>query len=180
MGNRHHFLLRSDQVGRDSAQAAGKLRTSYDSSMVQLWLSKQSGFPYLALAENEEGWHEGGVCRQCIEPDPITALHVHARVNKVAEHEPVACGLQGSRRIALTTSKLVKVFNDILKEKALPLISGHCFRIGGTTTLLLKRVPPDIVKMLVRWTSDSFLRYWRSLEVIGPMYVEMLRPILFQ
>ncbi|KAG6887385.1 hypothetical protein C0995_015687 [Termitomyces sp. Mi166 len=39
-------------------------------------------------------------------------------------------------------------------------------------------VPPDIVKILGCWSSDAFLRYWCSLELIAPLYVKLLTPIL--
>jgi hypothetical protein len=51
-------------------------------------------------------------------------------------------------------------------------ITGHSFRIGGTTELLRRGVPPDVVKMAGRWSSDSFLRYWRKKEDILPQHVE--------
>ena len=39
-------------------------------------------------------------------------------------------------------------------------------------------VPQDIVKILGHWTLDSFLQYCRSLEIIAPMYVEMLSLVM--
>jgi hypothetical protein len=53
-----------------------------------------------------------------------------------------------------------------------PILTGHSFRIGGTTHLLLSGVPPDVVKTTGRWSSDAFLRYWRSTEQIASIYLE--------
>ncbi|KIJ30935.1 hypothetical protein M422DRAFT_186511, partial [Sphaerobolus stellatus SS14] len=58
----------------------------------------------------------------------------------------------------------------------LPRITGHSFRIGGTTELLVAGVPPDVVKALGRWSSDAFLVYWRSLSELAPLYVANLPP----
>jgi hypothetical protein len=52
--------------------------------------------------------------------------------------------------------------NSILAANGLGRITGHCFRIGGTTELLMVGVHPDAVKKLGRWKSDAFLRYWRK------------------
>ncbi|KIK93936.1 hypothetical protein PAXRUDRAFT_143952 [Paxillus rubicundulus Ve08.2h10] len=52
--------------------------------------------------------------------------------------------------------------------------TGHSFCIGGTTELLLAGVPPDVVKALGHWSSDTFLHYWCSLELLAPLHIENL------
>lgn len=118
------------------------------------------------------------LCRQQTSIDPIRALSNHLWVNAVAVKEPAAplcsyvCPWRG--RLALTRRRFLKRCNDIWVKRGLPVSTGHEFRIGGTTHLLLSGVPPDIVKVLGRWSSDSFLRYWRSLEIIACKYIEGL------
>ncbi len=51
---------------------------------------------------------------------------------------------------------------------------GHSFRIGGTTFFLIKGVNPDVVKALGRWSSDAFKKYWRNLEILGILHIELL------
>lgn len=80
--------------------------------------------------------------------------------------------------IGMTGRRMLRRLNEILANAKHTRITGHCFRIGGTTHLLLQGVPPDVVKLMGRWTSDAFLCYWRSLEIIAPMYVELLRPVM--
>ncbi|KAG2053677.1 hypothetical protein BDR06DRAFT_840679, partial [Suillus hirtellus] len=58
----------------------------------------------------------------------------------------------------LTKRKFLARCNPVWSQHG---TSGHSFRIGGTTELLLRGVPPHIVKVLGRWSSDAFLRYWR-------------------
>ncbi|KNZ82042.1 hypothetical protein J132_08388 [Termitomyces sp. J132] len=95
------------------------------------------------------------ITRQHGSLDPI-----HARMNEAHAGDAIAV-YKGPKntRIALVTRKLLKRINPILENASYPTISGHCFCIGGTTALLLDGVPPDIVKLLSRWSSDSFLRY---------------------
>ncbi|KAI9464639.1 hypothetical protein HD554DRAFT_2026301, partial [Boletus coccyginus] len=62
--------------------------------------------------------------------------------------------------------------NLIWFSSSLPSFSGHSFCIGGTTELLLSRVPPDVVKALGHWSSDAFLCYWCSLDLLAPIHSE--------
>lgn len=68
----------------------------------------------------------------------------------------------------LTKPEFMARCNTIWLAHGLPRSTGHSFRIGGTTHLLLCGIDPSIIKKAGRWTSDSFLRYWRNLEVILP------------
>jgi hypothetical protein len=61
--------------------------------------------------------------------------------------------------------------NDVWKSSNLPTLSGHCFRIGGATELLLRGVPPDMVATQGRWKSKAFLEYWRRIESILPIFI---------
>ena len=70
----------------------------------------------------------------------------------------------------LTKHRFMQRCNEIWQKAGYPRITGHSFRIGGTTELLLAGTPPDVVKKAGRWASDAFLRYWRSLEDIVHMH----------
>jgi hypothetical protein len=72
----------------------------------------------------------------------------------------------------------LKRCNNIWSRYGLPTFTGHCFRIGGTTILLLRGVSPYIVKRMGRWSSDAFLKYWRSLEILAPLHAELLAPYI--
>ncbi|EJD38969.1 hypothetical protein AURDEDRAFT_42283, partial [Auricularia subglabra TFB-10046 SS5] len=61
----------------------------------------------------------------------------------------------------LTKRAFLGRLNEIWSAAGMKTVSGHCFRIGGTTALLKLGVDTDIVKISGRWKSDSFLRYWR-------------------
>jgi len=70
----------------------------------------------------------------------------------------------------LTKVAFLSRCNQIWTASGYPRTTGHSFRIGGTTELLTSGVPPDVVKSMGRWSSDSFLRYWRDLETIAPLH----------
>jgi hypothetical protein len=63
-------------------------------------------------------------------------------------------------------SLLMNMCNEIWQKEGIQRITGHSFRIGGTTAYLMAGVDPDIVKKMGRWSSDAFLRYWRSVNGI--------------
>lgn len=109
--------------------------------------------------------------------DPIHAIHKHFIKNKLDNHHPIAAYRDNNNNIiTLTRSKFVRRINEILKaaKKGHPRISGHCFRIGGTTFYLVSGVPPDMVKKFGRWRSQAFLEYWRCLDYLGAIHIDML------
>jgi hypothetical protein len=66
----------------------------------------------------------------------------------------------------LTKARFLEQCNRIWKACSLPPLSGHCFRIGGTTHWLLQGTPMEIVAAIGGWTSLAFLLYWRRIEAI--------------
>ena len=111
------------------------------------------------------------LCRQHFNVDPLAALSAHLSINSPPNDLPLFSFAYGNQFRALSRSKFLARCNAVWGPLGFPTISGHCFRIGGTTELLVRGVPPDIVKSLGRWTSDSFLRYWRSLEDIATRHI---------
>ena len=61
--------------------------------------------------------------------------------------------------------------NEVWLGKGLSMLSGHIFRIGGTTHLLLLGVDHFIVMAQGCWRSSAFLDYWRLCEEIIPTFV---------
>jgi hypothetical protein len=109
--------------------------------------------------------------------DPIHALHKHYIKNKLRIDHPIAAYRDNHGNITtLTRSKFIQRINEILKakNKRYSRISGHCFRIGGTTFYLVSGVPPDMVKKFGRWRSQAFLEYWRCLDYLGAIHIDML------
>src|SRR5882672_1379735 len=61
--------------------------------------------------------------------------------------------------------------SEVWATRGLSALSGHSFRIGGTTHLLLLGVDPFIVMAQARWRSMAFLEYWRLCEEIIPSFI---------
>jgi hypothetical protein len=56
--------------------------------------------------------------------------------------------------------------NAVWSKHGIPHITGHSFRISGTTALLHNSIDPEEVKQMGRWSLNAFHRYWRNLEEI--------------
>lgn len=124
-------------------------------------------------ARGDDVW----IPRQEAPLDPIHAIHKHFIWNRLNINHPIAAYRDSHDNIiTLTRSTFVRRVNRILRatNKGYPRITGHCFRIGGTTFYLVLGVPPDMVKKFGRWRSQAFLEYWHCLDYLGAMHIEML------
>lgn len=107
--------------------------------------------------------------------NPITLLKNHFRVNKIHSNHLLFSFLSTNGPSILTKKAFLKRCNSIWSVLGYPRTTGHCFRIGGTTELLTAGVAPDIVRVTGRWSSESFFRYWRSLDDIAPRHIRNVR-----
>lgn len=103
--------------------------------------------------------------------NPITLLKNHIRVNNVLSDQFLFSFSSPNGYSTLSKKAFLRRCNSVWSAFGYPRTTGHCFRIGGTTELLLAGTPPDIVKATGRWSSESFLRYWRSLDDIAPRHI---------
>ena len=106
--------------------------------------------------------------------DPISLLRRHFQLNDMPEDAHIFSYTSTDHFVPLTKPIFLQRCNEIWRTLGYPRTTGHCFRIGGTTELLIAGTPPDIVKATGRWSSDSFLRYWRSLDDIAPQHIRHL------
>jgi hypothetical protein len=109
--------------------------------------------------------------------NPISLLKNHIRVNSVLDDQFLFSFTSDHGSSILSKTLFLQRCNAIWSVLGYPRTTGHCFRIGGTTELLILGTPPDVVKATGRWSSDSFLRYWRSLEEIAPRYIRYIHAI---
>jgi hypothetical protein len=167
--------LRLGEILMDSANPSSATTSP---SLSHLSPPNQNGSRTLHLPHTKTANARGELimlCRQHSLSDPIAALDAHLTMNKLSLLDPLFSYLTTSGDyLYLTKQKFLKRCNSIWSLHQIPHTTGHSFRIGGTTHLLLSKVPPDVVKALGRWSSDSFLRYWRSLDILGPLYTEFL------
>jgi len=106
--------------------------------------------------------------------DPIAALQLHMATESLPGSYVLYSYRLDGIVTPLTKSAFLARCNTIWQGNGLPRFTGHSFRIGGTTELLLGGVHPDVVKALGRWSSDAFLVYWRSLSELAPLHVANL------
>ncbi|KAJ7734594.1 DNA breaking-rejoining enzyme [Mycena metata] len=102
--------------------------------------------------------------------DPEIALRMHLQVNCLPSSAPLFADRTRAGFQTLTRPKFLQRCNEIWAAAGYPHTTGHSFRIGGTTELLLAEVAPDVVRAMGRWSSDAFHRYWRSLEDLAPIH----------
>ncbi|EIN04279.1 hypothetical protein PUNSTDRAFT_23170, partial [Punctularia strigosozonata HHB-11173 SS5] len=93
--------------------------------------------------------------------DPVYALQYHLHTSPLPKDTSLFAYAHPQGQKLLTKTAFLARCNSVWSRNRYPRITGHCFRIGGTTELLLAGVPPHVVKTAGRWSSDAFLRYWR-------------------
>ncbi|KAG1734051.1 uncharacterized protein EDB91DRAFT_1299200 [Suillus paluster] len=108
--------------------------------------------------------------------NPVSALNHHLAANSnVPPDAPLfAYETAGRSWASMTRPWFLARCNQIWKGAGLLELTGHCFRIGGASELLLRGIPPDVVVMQGRWKSRAFLDYWRKIESILPLFVTSL------
>jgi hypothetical protein len=107
--------------------------------------------------------------------DLIHAMESHLSIN----NPPADCHLFSFRQDGalktLTKRLFLQCCNKVWNRVGLRH-SGHGFRIGGTTELLLRGIAPHVVQALGRWSSDAFLRYWRNIDLLAEIHLSMANP----
>lgn len=107
--------------------------------------------------------------------NPVTALVNHREMNRaVPSHAPMfAFESTGTSEgwAPMTRDWFLGRCNEIWSVAGLENLTGHCFRIGGATELLLRGTHPDIVATQGGWKSKAFLEYWRKIEQILPLFI---------
>ncbi|KAF9224679.1 hypothetical protein BS17DRAFT_795105 [Gyrodon lividus] len=102
------------------------------------------------------------ICQKLGPSGPIATIDNHLNINKIPPNLPLFSFLSTQGWCCLTKKKTPCMLQ---LPSGIPTIASHSFCIGGTTELLLTRVPPDVVKALGFWSSNAFLHYWCSLEI---------------
>ncbi|KAF8797829.1 hypothetical protein BYT27DRAFT_7041133, partial [Phlegmacium glaucopus] len=93
--------------------------------------------------------------------NPISLLKNHLHTSHTPHTLPLFAYATHEGHRSFTKKIFLQRCNHIWQSLGYPHMTGHCFRIGGTTELLVAGTPPDVVKAMGRWSSDSFHRYWR-------------------
>lgn len=105
---------------------------------------------------------------------PVVALQRHLDVNGRGRGDLSLLAYKSTSESGFTTLRrdpFLARCNEIWKEAGLESLTGHSFRIGGATEMLLQGQAPSVVQKMGRWKSDAFMAYWRSLDEIIPTFV---------
>jgi hypothetical protein len=106
--------------------------------------------------------------------NPIHLLKNHIHVSSIPRDRHIFSYISADGLLSLSKPLFLQRCNAVWSSLGYPHTTGHCFRIGGTTELLVAGTHPDVVKATGRWSSESFLRYWRSLDAIAPHHIRNL------
>lgn len=105
---------------------------------------------------------------------PVQAIAHHMRCNsRVPSQAPFFAYSTDSGKgwAPMTRSWFLDRCNAVWDEAGLERMTGHSFRIGGATELLLRGTAPDIVQIQGSWRSRAFLEYWRKIDSILPLFI---------
>lgn len=103
---------------------------------------------------------------------PIRALRHHLkRSASIPSDAPFFAFETGDGWAPMTREWFLQRVNEAWETAGLEKLTGHCFRIGGATELLLRGTPPDIVAVQGGWRSRAFLEYWRKIDSILPLFI---------
>jgi hypothetical protein len=98
--------------------------------------------------------------------DPTRAICHHLVASELDDQALLCEYVEGGIVKVLDKEQFMAMCNAIWSSHGFMRITGHSFRIGGTTSLLLSDVDAEMVKGMGRWSSDAFKLYWRKVEVL--------------
>lgn len=104
--------------------------------------------------------------------DPTSALSHHLAINAPSPSHALFSWKHGSGLRPLTRSEFLRCLDGAFGTLQIAGLKGHGIRIGGTLEYLLRGVPFDTVKVMGRWSGDSFTRYLRQHAVIMAPYLQ--------
>lgn len=156
--NYDHHLPPFPAVSAVSKGSLGSLQVRLPWTKVKKWSGETI---YLSKQDNSS--------------DPVIALENHISINNLPQSSILFAFQDAFGSSIMLKQQFIDRCNGIWAKLGLTQTSGHSFRIGGTSHLLICGVNPDVIKQSGRWSSDSFLRYWRNLDTVIPKHTSRLK-----
>jgi hypothetical protein len=103
-----------------------------------------------------------------------SAILKHLSASPLPSHAPSCEYLVDGITHILDKNTFMNMCNSVSSTYGWPIITEHSFRIDGTTSLLVSGVDPSVVKKMGRWSSDAYLRYWRTVEEVFHLHASNL------
>ena len=128
---------------------------------------------HLPHTKTKETGEDVNITDSTCQCSPTTTLeHYLASNSAVPTHSPLSTFNTGADSWSpMSRSWFLRRCNDIWEKDDLSSVKGHAFHIGGTTHLLLLGIDPWVVMVQGRWSSQSFLTYWRKCEEILSLFI---------
>lgn len=104
--------------------------------------------------------------------DPYEAMENHRRVNQPTATDHLFAYQHRGHTRPLTKPAFIKRVATAARAAGLDPLQGHGIRIGATLFYLLQGVPPEVMKVMGRWSGDAFLRYLRKHAQILTPYIQ--------
>jgi len=104
--------------------------------------------------------------------DPYEVLDNHLWVNSPPEATHLFAYRHKDQLRPLTKPAFIKRLASAACQAGLEPLQGHGIRIGTTLFYLLQGIPIEAMKVMGRWSSDTFLRYLRKHAQILTPYIQ--------
>ena len=111
--------------------------------------------------------------------DATSAISRHFQSSPLPPSALICQYATGGDAVVLDKVTFLAMCNAVWSQCGFARITGHSFRIGGTTALLRSGVDTEIVKKMGRWSSDAYLRYWRNVEELFETHAARLNWVDF-
>ena len=110
----------------------------------------------------------------------VESMQAHLRINASPMSSTPLFSYRGQRdgRLNLLTKErfMARCRSIWAMAPQLPPVSGHCFRIGGTTALLLDGCKERSVMRSGRWRSEAWMVYVRDRDIIIAQDIDQRLP----
>ena len=102
--------------------------------------------------------------------DPYKALKNHQQVNHPSERDHLFSYQYKGQLRPLTKPAFIKRLASAAHQAGLEPLQGHGIQIGATLFYLLAGLPIEAMKVMGRWSSDTFLSYLRKhAQILTPL-----------
>ena len=131
--------------------------------------------PWSKTKKGSRWWHVGSMSRTPIRSHPC---YSQALYQEQAQHPPSYRLLsqwaeQHSHTDTIYVYMMHQWHSEINKQK-ISMHFGSLLQDRWYNIYLISGVPPDVVKKFGCWWSQAFLEYWRCLNYLSAIHIEML------
>jgi hypothetical protein len=139
-------------------------------------ISNHNNLPILSFHLPRTKCSSTGEMTQCATlnhlTDPVAWLQNHFNINNPGMDDHLFAWRHPKGLCPLTKPEVTMRIQEIITQHDLPFLKGHSLWIGGTLHYLLRGTPFDVVKIMGRWSGESFTKYLRKHAIILASYLQ--------